>query len=69
MVAKLIEFFVNRHLLTNMVFISVIFGGLFAWQQIKKEERPDATYDMVLVSASYHVAKAEEIENLVTREL
>jgi len=69
MVAKLIEFFVNRHLLTNMVFISVIFGGLFAWQQIKKEERPDATYDMVLVSASYPGATAEEVEHFVTREL
>ncbi|MDH5517593.1 MAG: efflux RND transporter permease subunit [Gammaproteobacteria bacterium] len=69
MIAKLIEFFVNRHLLTNMVFISVILGGLFSWQEIKKEERPDITYDMVLITAVYPGATAEEVEHFVTREL
>lgn len=69
MVTKLIEFFVNRHLLTNMVFITVILGGLFAWQEIKKEERPDITYDRVRVSATYPGATAEEVEHFVTREL
>jgi len=38
MIAKFVEYFVNRHLLTNMLFASVIIGGLFAWQEIKKEE-------------------------------
>ena len=69
MIARFIEFFVNRHLLTNMLFVSVILGGLFAWQDIKKEERPDVTYDMVRISASYPGATAEEVEHFVTREL
>lgn len=69
MIAKLIGYFVNRHLLTNMLFITVILGGLLAWQEIKKEERPDVTYDMVRVSASYPGATAEEVEHFVTREL
>ena len=69
MIARFIEFFVNRHLLTNMLFVSVIIGGLFAWQEIKKEERPDITYDFVRVSASYPGATAEEVEHFVTREL
>jgi len=69
MISKLIEFFVNRHLLTNMLFVSVIIGGLFSWQEIKKEERPDITYDMIRVSASYPGATAEEVEHFVTREL
>jgi multidrug efflux pump subunit AcrB len=69
MIAKFIEFFVNRHLLTNMVFISVIIGGVFAWQGIKKEERPDITFDQVRVSANYPGATAEEVEHFVTREL
>lgn len=69
MVTRIIEFFVNRHLLTNMVFLSVIAGGLVAWQEIKKEERPDITFDQVRVSASYPGATAEEVEHFVTREL
>ena len=69
MIAKFIEFFVNRHLLTNMLFISVILGGLFAWQEIKKEERPDVTYDRVRISAIYPGATAVEVEHFVTREL
>lgn len=52
-----------------MLFVSVIFGGLFAWQEIKKEERPDVTFDRVRVSASYPGATAEEVEHFVTREL
>ena len=69
MIARFIEFFVNRHLLTNMIFVSVILGGLFSWQEIKKEERPDITYDMVRISAFYPGATAEEVEHFVTREL
>jgi len=69
MTARFVEFFVNRHLLTNMVFIAVIVGGIFSWQEIKKEERPDVTYDRVRVTATYPGATAEEVEHFVTREL
>jgi multidrug efflux pump subunit AcrB len=69
MIARFIEFFVNRHLLTNILFVSVIMGGLLAWQEIKKEERPDVTYDRIRISASYPGATAEEVEHFVTREL
>lgn len=69
MIERFIEFFVNRHLLTNMLFVSVIMGGLFAWQEIKKEERPDVTYDRVRIAATYPGATAEEVEHFVTREL
>lgn len=69
MISGLIGYFVNRHLLTNMIFITVIIGGLFAWQEIKKEERPDITYDIVRVTAIYPGATAEEVEHFVTREL
>ena len=69
MIAKFVQFFVNRHLLTNMLFIAIIVGGLLGWQDIKKEERPDVTYDMIRVSAFYPGATAEEVEHFVTREL
>ena len=69
MLTKFIEYFVNRHLTTNMLFISIILGGIWGWQEIKKEERPDITYDRVQVRANYPGATAEEVEYFVTREL
>ena len=69
MIEKFVGFFVNRHLLTNMIFIFVIVGGLLGWQEIKKEERPDITFDTVRVTANYPGATAEEVEHFVTREL
>ena len=69
MITRFIEYFVDRHLLTNLLFLSIIVGGLLAWQQIKKEERPDVTSDFVRVSAVYPGATAEEVEHFVTREL
>lgn len=69
MIARFIEFFVTRHLLTNMLFVAVIIGGAFSWQMIKKEERPDITFDRVRITANYPGATAEEVEHFVTREL
>ena len=69
MIARFIKYFVNRHLLTNLLFVAVILGGLFSWQIIQKEERPDITYDRVRITANYPGATAEEVEHFITREL
>jgi len=69
MISRFVEFFIDRHLLTNLFFVVVIIGGPLAWQKIKKEERPDVTFDIVRVSATYPGATAEEVEYFVTREL
>ncbi len=69
MITRFIEYFVDRHLLTNMLFVSVVVGGLLSWQEIKKEELPDITSDFVRIAAAYPGATAEEVEHFVTREL
>ena len=69
MIEKFVSYFVNRHVLTNILFVSVVFGGILAWQEIKKEERPDVTFDFVRITATYPGATAEEVEHFVTREL
>ena len=38
---KLVNFFLKRHLLTNLFFITVFIGGIFSWIHIPKEELPD----------------------------
>ncbi len=69
MIRKIINYFVERHLLTNLIFIAVLIGGFLSWQGIKKEEMPSITFDFVRVSANYPGATAEEVEHFVTKEL
>ncbi len=69
MLERFINYFVERHLLTNLIFVVVIVAGLVSWQGIKKEEMPDVTFDRVHISAAYPGATAEEVEHFVTREL
>ncbi len=66
MLNRLIEFFIHRHLLTNMVFAIVLVAGILAWSGLKKEELPDITFDTVRISVNYPGASAEEVEYHVT---
>ncbi|MFC1500871.1 efflux RND transporter permease subunit [Elusimicrobiota bacterium] len=69
MLNKFISFFVNRHLLTNLMFIVIFVGGIFAWGHTKKEEMPDITFDFMRIGAVYPGATAEEVEHFVTKPI
>lgn len=66
---KFIAYFVNRHLLTNLMFVIVFIGGVFAWNNTSKEELPDIESDHAHVTARYPGATAEEVEHFVTKPL
>lgn len=66
---RIINFFLKRHLLTNLFFILVFVGGIFSWIQIPKEELPDITFDRVRITVNYPGASAEEVEYYVTRPI
>ncbi|MBN1383789.1 MAG: efflux RND transporter permease subunit [Elusimicrobia bacterium] len=66
---KFIAYFVNRHLLTNLMFVVVFIGGIFAWKHTSKEEMPDIEFDHANVTARYPGATAEEVEHFVTKPL
>ena len=53
MLERIVDYFASRHLLTNLLFLLVIVGGVVAWQNTSKEEYPDFTFDMVRITASY----------------
>ncbi|ANT65790.1 efflux RND transporter permease subunit [Prosthecochloris sp. CIB 2401] len=69
MLQRLIRFFLERHLLTNLIFFLVLAGGAASWTILKKEELPDITFDTVRISVSYPGAAAEEVEYHVTDPL
>ncbi len=68
-IEKLISFFAKRHLLTNMIMLVVFVGGIFSWNNTKKEEWPDITFDNVRISVRYPGAPAEDVEYFVTKPI
>ena len=66
---RFIAYFVNRHLLTNLMFVIVFIGGIFAWNHTSKEEMPDIEFDHAHIRVGYPGATAEEVEHFVTRPI
>ncbi len=69
MLEKIIQYFVKRHFLTNLILLVVFVGGIFAWQNTNKEELPDITFDTVRVYVRYAGAPAEDVEYFVTKPI
>jgi len=69
MLERLISYFAKRHLLTNLIFLSIFIGGIFAWNNTSREELPDITFDRVMVSVSYPGAPAGDVEYFVTKPI
>ena len=66
---RLIQFFLKRHLLANLIFIGVLVGGIFAWMGLPKEELPDITFDSVRITTNYPGASTEDVEYYVTEPI
>ena len=66
---RLISFFASRHILCNLIFALVIFGGIASWYKTNKEELPDVNFDTVRISVVYRGATAEDVEYFVTRPI
>ena len=66
MIQRLVQFFLDRHLLTNSIFVLIFIVGIFCFQTIKKEEFPDITFRSMSVQTIYPNATAEDVESDVT---
>ena len=66
MIQRLVQFFLDRHLLTNSLFALVFIAGIFCYQTIKKEEFPDITFRTLSVQTAYPNATAEDVEADIT---
>ncbi|KAF0193001.1 MAG: cation/multidrug efflux pump [Gammaproteobacteria bacterium] len=62
---SLIEFFVQRGLLVNLVSIMLLGGGLYAASHIQREAFPSVNFDIVGVGAGYPGTSPREIESLL----
>ena len=69
MLEGLIKFFAERKLLINLIFVSVLLGGVIIWHEAKKEELPDVTFNFVRISTAYSGATANDVEFFVTKPI
>ena len=56
----LIKYFLERPLLSNVIFFGVIALGLFSWFSIGKEEMPEFESNWVSVSTNYPGSSSEK---------
>ena len=63
---RLVSFAVERRFMMVGLFLAVIIGGLFAFQQLNIEAYPDPTPPMVDIVTQSPGLSAEEIERYIT---
>lgn len=66
---KLIQYFIDNLLISNVLFFSVFVIAIFAWTKIPKEEMPEFESPYVRVSTIYPGASAEDIEFFITKPI
>jgi multidrug efflux pump subunit AcrB len=65
-VKKLIDFFIERSLLVNMISVMIVVAGGFSVWTLQKETFPKIEFDVIIVNAFYPGSSAEDVEKLVT---
>lgn len=66
---NIVSYFVERHILTNVLFFGLILMAVFTWFRIGKEELPEFASNWVRVSTIYPGAPAEDVELFVTKPM
>ncbi|MBI4369734.1 MAG: efflux RND transporter permease subunit [Elusimicrobia bacterium] len=63
----MINFFLNRRVLTNLLSLLVIGVGLWQFAHVRRDAFPEITFDIVSITTLYPGASPEEVERLVTK--
>jgi len=66
---KITKFFLYNRPLTILVLLTTVFSGIFVYFITPKQYNPEITLPAFQISIPYPGATAEEVENLITREL
>ncbi|MBI4376425.1 MAG: efflux RND transporter permease subunit [Elusimicrobia bacterium] len=65
----MIDFFLNRRVLTNLITFFVVGVGGYQACHVRREAFPDITFDIITITTVYPGASPEEVESLVTRNV
>ena len=61
-----IEFFLKRPLIVNLISIMIIIVGSFSVWNLQKEIFPQVEFEVILINTIYPGASAEDVEQMVT---
>jgi multidrug efflux pump subunit AcrB len=62
---KLIDFFVGKSLLVNLISLLIVVAGIFSIFSLNKETFPNVDFEIVIVSIAYPGSSAQDVEKLV----
>jgi HAE1 family hydrophobic/amphiphilic exporter-1 len=68
-VSRLSELAINKRSVVILLAIAVLFGGVYAWQNLKQELVPDIEFPIVTVIAAYPGAGAADVADQVTKPI
>ncbi|MCH7904712.1 MAG: efflux RND transporter permease subunit [Armatimonadetes bacterium] len=60
---------IERPVFILMVMVLIVMIGIMGYRSMRLEENPDVSFGMITVSTSYPGAGAEEVNNLLSREI
>ena len=63
---SLIDFFLKRSLLVNLLTVIILIVGSFSIYNLQKETFPQVEFDVITVITAYPGSSAEDVEKLVT---
>jgi multidrug efflux pump subunit AcrB len=68
-VIDLVDFFLKRPVIVNVIMFGVLILGYISWQKIGKEEMPEHTVNRMIVSVKYPGSAAQDVESFITKPL
>ncbi|OUR93643.1 hypothetical protein A9Q84_19435 [Halobacteriovorax marinus] len=66
MIKSLIEWFINRSLIVNLITVIIFVVGSFSLYTIQKEMFPKVEFDIITINTVYPGTTSEDVEKLVT---
>jgi multidrug efflux pump subunit AcrB len=64
-----IEFFMRKQKITLLFFVMITVLGILSFIQLPKQEQPDITVNIAVVTTSYPGASPEKVEQMVTKKI
>jgi multidrug efflux pump subunit AcrB len=62
----IIQYFINRPVVTNLITVMIIITGMAAIISLQKETFPRVEFDVIIATTSYPGSSSEDVEKLVT---
>ncbi|PIF03954.1 MAG: hypothetical protein CSA86_04085 [Arcobacter sp.] len=69
MVKKIIEFFMDNRALNHLLFLLLLLGSYFSYNNLAKEMFPPSSLESIVVSGSYVSSSSDVLDNLIVRDI